>query len=92
MASTLLALLCVCTAGSLNLDVHIEFGDEDFFRKLDKELHQLLPNNQIDLTNRSWPHVTLYLTNFVGNQLDDVISGYTIDTNLTSDKIHTRWS
>lgn len=45
-------------------DVHIEFGDDDFFKALNDELHLLLPHDEIDLRNVAKPHVTLYMTEF----------------------------
>lgn len=72
----LVAALCASPIACVMLDIHIEFGDEDYFNKLDTEIHKLLPNDQIDLINTSMPHVTLYLTEFENSKIQKIIEEY----------------
>lgn len=62
----------------VTLDVHLEFGDEDFFNGLSDELHQLLPHDEIDLRNVAKPHVTLYMTSFLNFTLPMVLNEYVL--------------
>jgi hypothetical protein len=58
------------------LDIHIEFEDDAFFNKINDELHELLPNNQINFRTTAMPHVTLYLTEFRNYSVIQVVNVY----------------
>lgn len=77
-ALVLVALLAACSwsASAITLDIHIEFGDQAYFRELDRQIHLLLPNDEIDLVNTSMPHVTLYMTDFQNSKIPYIISEY----------------
>lgn len=77
----LVALLLLCpafAARGITLDVHLEFGNDAFFKELNDELHQLLPHDEIDLRNIAMPHVTLYMTSFLNYTLSSVSNQYVL--------------
>ncbi len=74
-SAVLLSLFFIQHVAAVTINIHV---------RLDKQLNQQIlkyyatikqyaPNDQIDFVNTQYPHVTLYLTQFMNNATDAII-------------------
>ncbi|KAF2076251.1 hypothetical protein CYY_002429 [Polysphondylium violaceum] len=70
----LLLILVVASVNSISLDIHLQLDQAtyDLAVYYNQQVNKLAPNNQVFLGTESLPHITLYLTDFQENQVQNI--------------------
>jgi hypothetical protein len=65
--------ICHVSAASINIHVRLDNQLNNRVLKYYSIIKQYAPNDQIDFVNTQYPHITLYLTQFLDNATDLVV-------------------